>query len=130
MHILIQWLINAVAVYATAHILDGIHIKSFGAAILVALVLGLVNAVVRPVLVFFSIPFIIVTLGLFLLVINALMLLLVARVVRGFTVSGFWTAFFASLFISILSMAIGTLAPNAETTIYRLPDSSPHVIST
>ena len=63
MHILIQWLINAVAVYATAHILDGgIHIKSFGAAVLVALVLGLVNAVVRPILVFFSIPFIIVTL--------------------------------------------------------------------
>ena len=63
MHILIQWLVNALAVYATAHILSGIHIKSFGAAVLVALVLGLINAIVRPVLVFLSIPFIIVTLG-------------------------------------------------------------------
>ena len=60
MNILVQWLINALAVYATAHLLDGIHIKSFGAAVLVALVLGLVNAIVRPVLVFLSIPFIIV----------------------------------------------------------------------
>jgi putative membrane protein len=58
------------------------------------------------------------------------MLLLVAKIVKGFEISGFWTAFFASLFISVLSMALGTLAPNAEMTIYRLPEqTSPHTIS-
>jgi putative membrane protein len=70
-----------------------------------------------------------VTLGFFLLVINALMLMLVAKIVSGFQITGFWTAFFASLFISILSMALGTLAPNSETTIYRLPDQPGQTIS-
>ena len=109
MNILIQWLINALAVCATAHILSGIHIKSFGAAILVALVLGLVNAVVRPVLVFFSIPFIIVTLGLFLLVINALLLQLSASIVGGFTIDSFWWAVAGSVVISVISWILSAL---------------------
>ncbi len=109
MHILLQWLVNAVAVYATAHILDGIHIKSFGAAIIVALVLGLVNAVVRPVLVFLSIPFIIVTLGLFLLVINALLLQLSAALVTGFSIDGFWWAVAGSVVISAISWMLSSL---------------------
>ncbi len=109
MNILIQWLINALAVYATAHILSGIHIKSFGAAILVALVLGLVNALLRPVLVFLSIPFIIVTLGLFLLIINALLLQLSASIVGGFTIDSFWWAVAGSLVISLISWALSSL---------------------
>ena len=109
MYILIQWLINAVAVYATAHILDGIHLKSFGAAILVALVLGLVNAVVRPVLVFFSIPFIIVTLGLFLLVINAFLLQFAALLVSGFSIDNFGWAIAGSLVISAISWILSSL---------------------
>jgi putative membrane protein len=109
MSLLIQWLINAVAVYATAHILDGIHIKSFGAAIIVALVLGLVNALIRPVFVFFSIPFIIVTLGLFLLVINALMLQLSAALVNGFSIDSFWWAVAGSLVISAISWILSSL---------------------
>ena len=63
MRLLIQWLINALAVYVTANVLDGIHLKSFGAAIAVALVLGLINTLVRPVLLFFSFPVIILSLG-------------------------------------------------------------------
>ncbi len=110
MHILIQWLINAVAVYATAHILDGgIHIKSFGAAVLVALVLGLVNAVVRPILVFFSIPFIIVTLGLFLLVINAFLLQIAASLVSGFSIDSFGWAMAGSVVISVISWILSSL---------------------
>ncbi len=109
MYILIQWLINAVAVYATAHILDGIHLKSFGAAILVALVLGLVNAVVRPVLVFFSIPFIIVTLGLFLLVINAFLLQFAAILVSGFSIDSFGWAIAGSVVISVISWVLSSL---------------------
>ncbi len=112
MHILIQWLINACAIYATAHILDGIHIKSFGAAILVALVLGLVNAVVRPVLVFFSIPFIIVTLGLFLLVINAFLLQFAALLVNGFSVENFGWAIAGSMVISVISWVLSSLFNN------------------
>lgn len=109
MHILIQWLINACAIYATAHILDGIHIKSFGAAILVALVLGLVNVIVRPVLVFFSIPFIIVTLGLFLLVINAFLLQFAALLVNGFSVESFGWAIAGSMVISVISWVLSSL---------------------
>jgi len=109
MSILIQWLINAVAVYTTAHLLEGIHIKSFGAAILVALVLGLVNAILRPVMVFFSIPFIILTLGLFLLVINALMLQLSASIVGGFSIDSFWWAIAGSVVISLISWMLSSL---------------------
>ena len=109
MHILIQWLVNAVAVYATAHILEGIHIKSFGAAVIVALVLGLINAIVRPVLLFLSIPFIIVTLGLFLLVINALLLQLSAALVSGFSIDGFWWAVAGSVVISAISWMLSSL---------------------
>jgi putative membrane protein len=73
---------------------------------------------VRPLLVFFTLPLTLVTFGLFLLVINALMLLLVAWLVKGFRVSGFWTAFFASIFVSLLSIVIGALVstedPGAE----------------
>jgi putative membrane protein len=109
MNILIQWLINALAVYATAHILTGMHIKSFGAAIVVALVLGLVNALVRPILVFFSIPFIIVTLGLFLLVINAVLLQFAASLVDGFSIDSFGWAIVGSLVISAISWILSSL---------------------
>ncbi len=108
-HILIQWLINALAVYATAHILDGIHIKSFGAAIAVALVLGLINTIVRPVMLFFSFPFIILTLGLFLFVVNALLLQFAAMLVSGFTIDGFWWAVAGSVVISAISWLLGSL---------------------
>lgn len=109
MRILVHWLVNALAVYATANILQGIHIRSFGTAFLVALVLGLVNTIVRPVFVFFSIPFIIVTLGLFLFVINALLLQLSAAVVDGFSIDGFWWAVAGSLLISAISWTISTV---------------------
>jgi len=108
-HLLIQWLINALAVYATAHILDGIHIKSFGAAIAVALVLGLINTLVRPILLFFSFPFIILTLGLFLLVVNALLLQFAAVLVSGFAIDGFWWAVAGSVVISAISWLLGSL---------------------
>ena len=107
--LLIFWFINAVSVYATAHILPGITIKSFGAAFVVALVLGLVNTLLKPVLVFFSIPFIIVTLGLFMLVINALLLELSSVLVSGFTIDSFWSAIVGSVMISVIGWILGTL---------------------
>ncbi|WP_294343648.1 phage holin family protein [Prosthecochloris sp.] len=108
-YILLMWLINALSVYATASLLGGIYVKSFWAALIVALVLGLVNAIVKPVLVFFSIPFIIVTLGLFLLVINALMLMFAAAIVDGFSVSSFWWAVLGSLVISFVSWMLSSI---------------------
>jgi putative membrane protein len=101
--IIITWVINAAAVYATAHLLPGISIRSFGAAMIVALVFGLINTLIKPVLVFFSIPFIVLTLGLFMLVINALMLQLAAAFVDGFSVDGFWWAMLGSLCISFVA---------------------------
>jgi putative membrane protein len=101
--LLIHWLISATAVYVTANLLPGIAIRSFGAALIVALVLGLVNVLIKPVLVFFSIPFLIVTLGLFMLVINALMLQLASLLVDGFAVQSFWWAMLGSLCISLVA---------------------------
>ena len=108
-YLLLVWLINAFAVYATASLLGGIYVKSLWAALIVALVLGLINAVVKPVLVFFSIPFIIVTLGLFLLIINALMLMLAAALVDGFSVASFWWAVLGSLVISFVSWMLSSI---------------------
>lgn len=109
LRLLLSWLINASAVYVTAHILSGITIRSFGAALIVAMVLGLVNVLIKPVLVFFSIPFLIVTLGLFMLVINALMLQLAAMLVDGFHVESFGWAVAGSLMISAVAWLLGAI---------------------
>ncbi len=126
----IQWGITSLCLWVASLVFKDIRFSSTSALIISALLLGFANAVLRPLLVILTLPLTLLTLGFFLLVINALMLLLVAKIVKGFEISGFWTAFFASLFISVLSMALGTLAPNAEMTIYRLPEqTSPHTIS-
>ncbi len=117
----IHWGITAVALWGASLVFKGIRFSGISTLIISALLLGFANAVLRPLLLILTFPLTLITLGLFVLVINALLLMLVAKVVKGFTISSFWTAFFASLFISILSLALGTLAPNAETTIYRLP---------
>ena len=116
-----HWAVTAVCLWGASLVFKGIRFSSTSALIVSALLLGFANAVLRPLLVILTFPLTLLTLGLFVLVINALLLMLVAAVVRGFSISGFWTAFFASLFISILSLALGTLAPHADTTIYRLP---------
>ena len=125
----IHWGITAISLWVASLLFNGIRFSSTSALIISALLLGFANALLRPLLVILTLPLTLLSLGFFLLVINALMLLLVAKIVSGFKISGFWTAFFASLFISILSMALGSLAPNAETTVYRLPQNSPQTIS-
>ncbi len=99
----IRWLLNALALLFTAWLMPGMEIKGFGAALIAALVLGVVNAVIRPLVLFFTLPLNILTLGLFTLVVNALMLLIVKSVVNGFVVSGFWAAFFGSIVLAIVS---------------------------
>lgn len=107
--ILIHWLVNATAVYVTANMLPGITISGFGTALMLALVLGLINALIRPVLVFFSIPFLIVTLGLFMLVINAFLLQFAALLVDGFAIQSFWWAMLGSLCISLVAWLLGAV---------------------
>lgn len=120
---LIQLGITAVSLWVASLVFNGIHFASRSSLIVSALLLGFANAVLWPLLVLLTLPLTFLTLGFFLLVLNALMLLLVARLVSGFTVSGFWTALFASLFVSIFSLFLNSLMPDAEMTIYRLPPS-------
>jgi putative membrane protein len=105
--ILLTWLINAVAVYATATFVPDITVEKIWSALLAALVLGLVNTFVRPILMLLSLPLIVATLGLFLLVINALMLLLASALLPGFEVKGFFTAIFGAALISLVSFILG-----------------------
>jgi putative membrane protein len=96
----------------------------------------LVNAIISdsiyqalgPILIVLTLPLTVITLGLFLLVINAMMLLLVSAVVPGFKISGFWTAFFAGIFIAVLSLALGALLPGSETSWYRIPHTQGNTV--
>ena len=116
---LLHWAITALALWVASHVFKGIRFGSTSALVVSALLLGLANAIVRPLLVFLTLPLTVLTFGLFLLVINALMLLLVAKIVEGFKVDGFWTAFWASLFIAVLSFVLGAfvLGGSPEFTI-------------
>ena len=104
---LLHWAITSFSLWLASHLFKGIRFGSTGALVVSALLLGLANAVVRPLLVVLTLPLTLVTFGLFLLVINALMLMLVAKLVSGFKVDGFWTALWASMFIALLSLVLG-----------------------
>jgi putative membrane protein len=101
--LLLRIIVNTVAIYIAASVVPGIAVRSVGIAFLAGLVLGFINAIVRPVLVFLTLPLTLVTLGVFLLVLNAFCLWLTSRLVSGFTVSGFWPAFLGALLISVVS---------------------------
>jgi putative membrane protein len=105
---LLHWGITALCLWIASHVFKGLKFTDGRSLLIAALLLGLANAVVRPVLVVLTLPLTLLTFGLFLLVINALVMLLVAGLVRGFTISSFWTALFASIFVSVLSLAIGS----------------------
>jgi putative membrane protein len=103
MNFLAQLILSAIAVVITSFILPGVHIHSVFTAIIVAAVLAFLNAIIKPILVILTIPITVVTLGLFLLIINAGMILLVSRIVPKFEVDGFWTAFFFSIILSLIN---------------------------
>jgi len=107
MKLILRWLLLAAALLLVANVYPGVSVTSFGSALVAALVLGLLNTLVRPLLVLLTLPLTLITFGLFLLVINALMLMLVAKLVDGFKVDGFWTALWASMFIALLSLVLG-----------------------
>jgi putative membrane protein len=103
MNVLVRFLLSGAAVLLTAYLLPGVHVEHYGYALLVAAVLSLANVVVKPVLVILTIPITLVTLGLFLLVINAGIILLVDYFTPGFYVDGFWWALAFSLILSIFN---------------------------
>jgi putative membrane protein len=105
----IRWLVTAIAVFVTAALIPGVSYEGWGSLIGAALLLGIINAFVRPVLLLLSLPFIVVTMGLFILVVNALMLWLVSALMPGFEVSGFWSAFFGSIVLSLVSWPLSCL---------------------
>ena len=106
MKLIVRWLLLAAALLLVAHLYPGVTVKSFGSAMIAALVLGLFNALLRPVLVLLTLPVTLVTLGLFLFVINALMFWAAATVLDGFSVTGFAAALIGSLIYSLCSMVI------------------------
>jgi putative membrane protein len=109
MHTIIRWIINAVLLMLIPYVVPGVTVKNFWVALVAALVLAFVNALIKPILILLTLPINILTLGLFILVINGLMFWLVSAVVKGFYISGFWPAFFAALVFSILSIALNYL---------------------
>jgi putative membrane protein len=102
--LLARWIVNAAVLLLVAYIYPGVQVESFVAALLAALVLGLVNAIVRPILVVLTLPVTLLTLGLFLFVINALLFWFVAEVVHGFSVGGFWAALLGSILYSLFTL--------------------------
>ena len=109
MRLILTWLINAAALMALPYLMHSVTVTNVGAALIAALVLALVNTLIRPVLVILTLPVTFLSLGLFVLVINALLFWLVATLVDGFQVAGFWSAFLAAILYSIISWALSTL---------------------
>ena len=106
MKLIVRWLLLAAALLLVAHLYPGVSVASFGAALVAALVLGLFNTLVRPLLVLLTLPVTMLTLGLFLFVINALMFWAAANVLSGFNVTGFGAALIGSLIYSLCGMVI------------------------
>lgn len=109
MNIILKWLVNAIAIILSAYLLPGITVVSFWAALWLALFLGIVNTVLKPILIVLTLPINILTLGLFTFVINALLVLLASSVIKGFEVGGFWQAMLFSIVLSIVSYLLNTL---------------------
>ena len=106
MALLLKWLLSAASLLFVAYVYSGVQIKSYGAALMAAVVIGLFNAVLRPVLVVLTLPVTIVTLGLFLFVVNALMFWAAAGILDGFHVRGFWAAMWGAILYSGIGLMI------------------------
>lgn len=122
--LLTRWLINTLAIYVAVQVVPGVqYTGGLGGFLLVALIFGLVNATVRPLLSFLTCPLVILTLGLFLFVINAVMLLLTgwlsSQFNLGFKVDGFWPAFWAGLLIGLVSLFLSIMVGEKEVKVLR-----------
>jgi putative membrane protein len=109
MKLLLVWLINAAALFALPYLFDSIRVDTFYTALIVALILSILNTVVRPILLVLTLPITLLTLGLFIFVLNGLLLWFVASFVQGFTIAGFWPAVFGAIVYSLISWAASAL---------------------
>ena len=116
--LLVRWLVLALGVMLATKIVRGIHCDDGGTLVVVVVLLSFFNAILKPLLVLFTLPFIVVTMGLGIVVINALLFLLVGHLVEGFHVDGFWSAFFGALVVSITNLLVSAFvrsnAPRPE----------------
>lgn len=119
MGFLIRLIVNAIALIAVAYIVPGVHVSGYVGALIAALILGIVNAILRPILFLISLPLEVLTLGLFTLVINALLFWLVAALNVGLTVNGFWPAFWGALVMTIVSWILSLLTGGAAADTAR-----------
>ena len=109
MNLLIAWLVNSISLIAVAYLMPSIRVDTFVTALIAALVLGLVNAIIRPVLVLLTLPVTLLTLGLFIFVINGLLFWAVGSFVKGFVVDGFWAGFLGAIVYSLISWLLSAL---------------------
>ncbi|MEK7168562.1 MAG: phage holin family protein [Patescibacteria group bacterium] len=109
--ILINWIVSAMVVFSIAYILPGATVVDFTAALVVALALGVINALLKPVLLILTLPINILTLGLFTFVLNALLIILVSNIVPGFTVDGFLAAFVFGIVLSVVNAVVNNFLP-------------------
>lgn len=109
MGFILKWLISTVAILITAYLLPGVSVSGFWAALIVAAVLGIVNVIIKPILVILTLPINILTLGLFTFVINALLIMLIAAIVSGFNVVNFWWALLFSIILSIITYILSRI---------------------
>jgi putative membrane protein len=114
MRLLLRLLVNAVAVLFAAWLVPGITVSGTASALFAGAILGLVNAIIRPLLILLTLPFTLLTLGFFIFVVNAICLGLVALLVPGFSISGFWAAFLGALVISLVSWVLSGLLVDKE----------------
>jgi len=117
---LLRWLINTAALILVVKLVPGIVADSTEAILLAALLLGFFNAVLRPLIILFALPLYIFSLGLFTLIVNGFMLLLVAKIVEGFFVRDFWSAFWGALFFSVISFFLSLLIDPKGTMNIRV----------
>ena len=116
---LIRWLINTLALVIVVLMVPGIHAQYGETVVLAALVLGFLNAFLRPVIILLTLPLHVMSLGFFTLVVNGLMLYAVSKIVEGFYVANFWSAFFGALFFSIISFVLGLfIDPHGKINIH------------
>lgn len=109
MKLILVWIINAAALFALPYIFKSIQIDTFTTALIVALILSIVNTIIRPILFVLTLPITVLSLGLFIFILNGLMLWMVASFVKGFTIAGFWPAVFGAIVYSLISWAASSL---------------------
>lgn len=116
MNFLLRLIINGVVFYCLQYFVPGIHVHNFGSAIIAALIFGIVNAILRPIVLLLTLPFTILTLGLFVLIVNALMFWLVSWIAPGYVVDTFWAAFIGAIVMMIVSFLTNHLLKSERAT--------------